>query len=553
MSIALDELRLVPLGGLGEIGMNCLALEQGEDIVVVDCGVTFPTTENGSDIVHPRLDYLFERRDKVRGIVITHGHEDHIGAIPYLLDEIDVPVWAPAHAMGLIRLRLQEWQFDLSALRLRITSIGERFSVGSFDIEPIRVTHSIADATALAIRTVAGTIVHTGDFKLDDHPADGEITDEARLSELGDEGVRLLLSDSTNVDARGTSASERDVGDELDSIVSSAPARVVVGIFASNIQRLVHLGDIAMKTGRKIVLLGRSVLNHVRVATSVGRLHWPSDLVVAPDIGVTMPRRRVLVIASGTQAEGPAALARLATGEHPRFKLDEGDRVVFSSRTIPGNDRPVYDLYGQFLRRGIEVMSRVTHPRVHASGHAHRDEQLRMIQLVRPRSFLPVHGTRHHLHRHAELARDAGVEDVLIAENGEVVTISPSASLAKAGRVPSGRVFTLDGSPIADEVLRERAHIARRGVLSVAIALNDRGGLASRPALACSGVVGPLDRDVLVRAERAVEHAVDLALKDRRGPDEIVDAARLAARRAVDSHTGQKPYVLVSLLRAEAS
>lgn len=531
--------------------MNCLALEQGQDIVVIDCGVTFPSVDNGSDILHPRFDYLLERRDRVRGIVITHGHEDHIGAIPYLLDEIDVPVWAPAHAMGLIKLRLGEWQFDLDALPLKTTHVGQTFRVGSFEFEPIRVTHSIADATALAIKTAAGTIVHTGDFKLDDHPADGELTDEARLRELGDEGVRLLLSDSTNVDARGTAASEREVGDELAQIVEGAETRVIIGIFASNVQRLLHLGDIAMRTGRRIVLLGRSVMNHVRVATSVGRLRWPSDLVVAPDVGQQMPRREVMVIASGTQAETQAALARLSTGEHPRFKLDEGDLVVFSSRTIPGNDRAVYDLYGAFLRAGMQVVSRATHPRVHASGHAHRDEQLRMIELVRPRSFLPVHGTLHHLHRHAELARDAGVDDVLIAENGDVVTIGTDRALAKNGRVPSGRVYTLDGTAISDEVLRERTQLGRKGVLTVAIALDDRGALASAPALACYGVVGPLERDVLVRAERAVEHAVDVALKDRVRPEELVEAARLAARRVIDAHTGQKPYVLVSVLRED--
>ena len=548
-----EELRVIPLGGLGEIGMNCLALEQRGEILVIDCGVSFPSADNGSDIVHPRLDYLLDNRERLRGLVITHGHEDHIGAVPYLLDEVDVPVWAPAHAMALIKLRLGEWQLDTSALPLNVTVPGRPFSVGSFELEPIRVTHSIADATALAIRTVAGLVVHTGDFKLDEDPVDGELTDELRLAALGDEGVRLLLSDSTNVDARGSAASERRVGAELATIIEAARGRVVVGIFASNVQRLLCLGEIAMRTGRRIVLLGRSVMNHVRVAASVGRLKWPSDLVVPPDVGQAMPRKEVMVIASGTQAEPQAALSRLASGEHPRFKVDEGDLVVFSSRTIPGNDRAVYDLYGALLRRGLEVSSRATHPGVHTSGHAHRDEQLRMIELVRPNAFVPVHGTLHHLHRHAELARDAGVDDVLVAENGDVVTLGRERPLAKAGHVPSGKVFTYDGTAIPDDVLKERAQLGRKGVVTVALALDAAGRLAAQPMLTCSGVLGPLERDVLLRAERAVEHATRVALRERATDEQIAESARLAARRIVDAHTGQKPLVLVNLVRTTST
>lgn len=533
--------------------MNCLLLEQGQDLIMVDCGVTFPNEDNGVDVLHPRFDYVLQRRDQLRGVFITHGHEDHIGALPYLLDQVDVPIWAPAHALGLIRHRLSEWQFELDSLRLHTTRVRERYQLGSFEVEPIRVTHSIADATALAIDTCAGKLLHTGDFKLDPHPADGEVTDEARLSELGDAGVRLLLSDSTSIDSQGWSASELVVGQELERVIAESPARAIVGMFASNVQRLQHLGDIARITKRRIVLLGRSVLNHVRVASEVGRLSWPSDLVVSPEAGQVLPRHRVLVIASGTQAEGPAALSRLAKGEHPRFKLEAGDRVLFSSRIIPGNDRAVVELYGALLKLGVEVCSRASHPKLHASGHAYRGEQERMIELVRPRAFMPLHGTVHHLYRHAQLARDMGVDDVLVMENGDIVTLGASQPLSKAGRAPSGRVPTMDGTAIDEDVLRERAQLGRKGILSVALATDGSGTrLLGRPVVAGYGVVGPFDQDVLAAAEDASQRVFEESIAAGEAGDGVQEAVRLAARRVVDAHVGQKPHVLVSLVRARA-
>ena len=264
--------------------MNCLVLEQQQGIVLVDCGVTFPSTDLGIDVYHPRFDYLVARSDRVLGVVITHGHEDHVGALPYLLGALDVPVFAPPHALELARQRLAEHDFDAAEIDLVTVHPGRPFEVGPFGFEPIRVTHSITDATALAIRTAAGTVIHTGDFKLDPFPPDGELTDELRLMELGEEGVRLLLSDSTNVDSPGAAGSERDVGDALGEIVARARGRVVIGMFASNVQRLRLLGEIAARAGRRVCLLGRSVMTHVRVAETVGRLRWPSDLVVAPEV-----------------------------------------------------------------------------------------------------------------------------------------------------------------------------------------------------------------------------------------------------------------------------
>jgi ribonuclease J len=308
------------------------------------------------------------------------------------------------------------------------------------------------------------------------------------------------------------------------------------------------LADAAKRTGRRIVLLGRSVVNQVRAAHAVGRLAWPSDLVVSPEYAATCPRDRVLVVTSGTQAERGSGLSRLATGTHPVLKVEPGDMVVFSSRIIPGNDRPVFDLYTALLRQGIELVSRTTNAAVHASGHAHRGELVRMIELVRPRAFVPVHGTLHHLLRHAELARDAGVDDVLVMENGDVIAVGPERGLAKVGRVPSGRVATAGGDPVPSEVLRERAQLGRSGVVTVAVALGPTS-LAARPVVKSYGVVGPLDHDVLVRAERAVEHAV-MDWLERRHAEGLEEEIRLTTRRVIESQTGARPIVVVSVVRS---
>ncbi len=544
---AADELRLIPLGGLGEIGMNCLALEAEGRVLLVDCGVTFPSDDAGVDVLHPRFDYVTARPQDVLGVVITHGHEDHIGALPYLLDELDVPVFAPPHALELIRARLAEHGFPASSVRLETVRVNERFDLGPFGVEPLRVTHSIADATALAIRTPAGLVMHTGDFKLDEAPADGELTDVRRLEELGDEGVRLLLSDSTNVDSPGTGATESSVGLALEQVVAAAPERVVVGMFASNVQRLILLGAIARRTRRRICLVGRSVVNHVAAATAVGRLAWPSDLVVPPEMAASMARRDVLVIASGTQAEPHAALSRLASGNYPKLRLDPGDTVVFSSRIIPGHDRQVFDLYAALLRAGADVVTRTTCAGIHASGHAHRGELERMIELTRPRSFVPVHGTLHHLRRHAELARDMGVADVHVAENGDVVALGRDAPLETVGRVASGRVAAASGSVIAEEVLRERKQLGRSGVVAVSVALHG-GRLSSSPEVRAYGVVAPLDKDALHDATKAATRAAEAQLAaPRLDPAAFEEAVRVAVRRAVDAHTAGRPIVLVSI------
>ncbi len=534
--------------------MNAMVLEEDGDAILVDCGVTFDDRGLGVDVVHPDFSALDALR--VRGVVLTHGHEDHIGALPYLLRRHDVPVYGPKYALGLVRERLAEHEI-LSWAKLVETTTRVPFEVGPFRIEPVRVTHSIADATALVIETSAGRVVHTGDFKFDDDPPDGERFDEARLREVGDAGVALLLSDSTNVDARGDAAGgERGVGEALGSIVREAKGAVVVAMFASNVHRLRMLGEIAEETRRRIVPLGRSVQTHARVARSTGYIQWRSDLAWPAERARELPRDRVLAIATGTQAESRAALARLARGELTDFELQPGDTVILSARVIPGNEPEVFALLGDLLRRGVELRTWMSDRGVHVSGHAHAGEQRRMLDLVRPRSFVPVHGTLHHLHRHAALARAQGVGDVHVIENGQVIALDArSPTLRRDGTVPTGRVHAFAGRAIAESTLRERMTLAEQGVAFVVVRLDAKGAVAAEPSIVTRGVV---DEDasahVLAEARGEVVRAIDEARFARRGapwPDveAIREAARLAVRRAFARGLGFKPVTVVEVVR----
>jgi ribonuclease J len=546
-----SSIRLVPLGGLGEIGMNCLAVECGESIVVIDCGVTFPQSDLGVDVYHPDFSYLEERRDRIAGVVITHGHEDHIGALPYLLRRLNVPVWAPAHAMALARERLAEREFDLRQLRLRTLVPRETYTVGPLTIEPIRVTHSIADACALILHTPAGIVLHTGDFKFDPSPPDGELTDFERIEQVASQGVRLLLSDSTNIDAPGTSGTEKDAGAAVEHLVSGAPGRVVIGLFASNVQRLMMLGEIAQRHRRRICLLGRSANTQVRVATEIGKLKWPSDLLVPFESVQAVPRASLMVLAGGTQAEPVAALWRLATRTHQALSLDAGDRLILSSRIIPGNDPSVFRMMGHFLRQGVDVHSRITDPGVHVSGHAHRDEQRRMIELVRPASFIPVHGTLHHLHRHAELARSAGQHDVTVAENGDVLEVGQT-SIRKIDVTPVGKIATYDGEDISDDVLQQREMLGRTGIAVVTLMVDARGQLLAPPSLSTRGILDEGEDMDLLRSA-AIEIAQALSKRpftsERPSDEQIVEVAQRAVRRHLDGVSGRRPVAVVHVVR----
>lgn len=541
--------RIVPLGGLGEIGMNCMALETGQGILVLDCGIGFPHDEPGVDVVHPDFRYLWERREEVLGVVITHGHEDHIGALPYLLRRLPVPVWAPEYAAALIRSRLAEHR-DVSIPDLRITVPRERFRVGPFEIEPLRVTHSIPDATALAIDTPAGRIFHTGDFKLESAPLDGQESDEERFRALGDDGVDVMLSDSTNVDVPGRAGRERDVAGTLKKVILRCEGRVLAAVFASNVFRLQTLCDVAVASGRRITFLGRSVENHVRAATDLRRLRVPSDLVISADKALSVRPGELLAVTGGTQAEPGSGLARIARGEYPRLVLDRGDTVIFSSRVIPGNERAVFQLACDLERRGVDVHFRVTDGDLHASGHGGREEQRRMLELIRPRAFVPVHGTFHHLRRHAELARDAGVRTVDVIENGQTVVLR-GGELRRDENVPVGRIFVDEHVDVDEDTLSERMQLALGGVVFATMELDARGGLVGRPMVTTCGVVVD-DPDAV--GEAVAAEAIRESLRIARGPLErledrnAIDAARAALRR-VYRVGAKRPMVVVHVQR----
>lgn len=545
------SIRLVPLGGLGEIGMNCLALESDEGILLIDCGVTFPHSDIGIDVFHPDFSYIESRRERLLGVVITHGHEDHIGALPYLLKRADVPVWGPEHALTLARERLAERGFDLRHLRLNTMVPRARYVIGPFTVEPVRVTHSITDACALILRTPAGIVVHTGDYKFDPSPPDGETTDLERLEQIGNEGVRLLLSDSTNIDAPGTSGTERTVGTAIDRLVADAQGRVVLGLFSSNVQRLRMIGDIARRYRRRICLLGRSVHTHVRVASQCGRLDWPSDLLVNSDAAQAVPRSGLMVLASGTQGEPVAALWRLSDWEHPALRLDPDDRLVLSSRIIPGNEPSVFRMMGKFLRRGIEVRSRISDPDIHVSGHAHRDEQKRMYELIRPRSFIPVHGTLHHLYRHAGFAKQWGANDVIVAENGDVIEVTEE-SVRRTGTIEVGKIATYEGEEISDDVLREREALGRTGVAVVTLMVDARGQLLAPPLLSTRGILDDgEDLDLLRGAALEISQALagHPFTSERPTDEQIIETAQRAVRKRLDGITGRRPVAVVHVVR----
>jgi ribonuclease J len=539
--------------------MNCLALEQEGEVLVIDCGVTFDDRGLGVDVIH--ADFAALDPYRLAGIFVTHGHEDHIGAIPYLLKRSHAPVYGPRYALGLVRERAAEHEI-LDHVDLHEVTPRTRVRVGPFDVEPIRVTHSIADSTALAIRTAAGLVVHTGDFKFDEAPPDGETFDVERFEELSREGVRLLFSDSTNIDAKGPTGSEEGVGQALEAIVAGAKQAVVVGMFASNVHRLRLLGDIARRHGRKIVPLGRSVSTHARVARATARstgdqagapyLEWPGDLVWPAERARELPRRAVLGVATGTQGEEAAALSRLARGEHPAFDLAAGDVVVMSSRVIPGNEGDVMRVMGHLLRRGVELRSWWSDRAVHVSGHAHREEQRRMIEMVKPRSFIPVHGTLHHLLRHAALATELGVPDVCVLENGDMAELGEGA-LRKIGRVRAGRVHVFARRALSAGLLNERMALAAHGAAHVVVPVDAGGRPAGEVSLVTRGVLDETtDAHLLAAARNEVVAALE-ELTGRPGPErsdaELAETARQAVRRSLSRVLGFKPVTTASVLR----
>lgn len=515
--------------------MNCAALICGDTTIAIDCGVKF-TDEHGADLVHPDFGWLLDQN--LSAIIITHGHEDHIGALPYLLKEVRAPVYAPPYAAALIEDRLAE--HCLKDVDLRVSPAGNRERIGSISVERFGVHHSIADATGLILDTPVGTLVHTGDFKIESNPCEGQRFDQDRLEQLSAEGVRLLLSDSTGAEVEGRARLERDAERALEEWIAQCPHRAVVATFSSNAFRLRAVLRIAREQGRKVCLLGMSVNKHTEVARKL-RLIPPIDsLLVAPEEVDAFPREQVLILAGGTQGEPGSALTRLAREEHTSVHLDAGDTVIFSSRIIPGNEVAVHDVINRFERRGLQVITRDEHPEVHASGHGSREEQRAMIRIVKPRAFVPVHGTHHHRRRHLELATQEGIGQSQLIENGNVLEVSRK-QMRVVGSVPVGRVYVDGTQPLSTAVMGERRDMAAGGLVAVLFSIRS-GRLRQVPTVFSRGVFEETNR---TRLERTIAEHVRNRLKGRRffAPEDAEEAAIAAARRFLMQNHRKRPLV----------
>jgi ribonuclease J len=541
------KLRYIPLGGLGEVGRNMWALEWENQVLVVDAGLMFPSGEmHGIDLVIPDISYLLRKDKKVLGIVLTHGHEDHIGALPFVLKRLNVPVFSTRLTLGLVKPKLKEHRV-LRESDLREVRQGDQFRLGPFRVEMIPVCHSIPDACALAIRTPVGTVVYTGDFKLDDDPPEGRPTDLARLGQIGREGVLLLLSDSTNAEREGHSGSERDLIEPFERIFRDAPARIVVASFASNLHRIQQLITLAEEFGRRVVVAGRSLQTNVKTAQELGFLRVPSGMIVPLKQVDSVPPSKVLLLMAGSQGEPMSSLSRYANRSHPAVGVREGDWVVISATPIPGNETLVNRTINNLYKHGGEVFYSTT-AKVHVSGHAYRDEIRTMIDTVRPRFFIPVHGEFRQLLHNSRIALAAGVpaENVRIVEDGQVVALDQD-SMGLGEQVPAGYVF-VDGLGIGDVeqvVLGDRSHLAEDGMVIVTIGLDrTTGALRSGPDLISRGFMEEgQSGEVLEEARRAVSDELR-RFQGEPEPAAVAESAHDAVQRVIYRRTKRQPMVI---------
>ena len=545
--------RLIPLGGLGEIGLNMMLVEFGDDVVAVDCGLMFPDPDEmpGIDYVIPDFSYAVAKRDGFRAVLLTHGHEDHIGALPYLLRTTRIPVYGTPLTLALVAEKLREHNL-LETADLRPMKPHDRIEAGPFRIEPIRVTHSIADGIGLAIDTPVGTIVHTGDFKLDPSPLDGETPDYKRFTELGEHGVLLLCSDSTNVGRPGHTRSELDVGVALRERFQRASGRIVVATFASHIHRIQQVLTLAAEHGRRVALLGMSMEKNVRVASELGYLRVPADLVMPLDDLVALPSGRQVILSTGSQGEPNSALSLLATGEHRAMQVERGDLVIISARVIPGNERTIGRVINALLRRGADVLYE-DNAFVHVSGHASQEDLKLMLNLTRPRYFMPVHGEYRHLLGHARLAESVGLasDRVFLVEDGAVVEMTKTAARV-IGHLPVDRVL-VDGKGIGDigsVVLRDRQILAESGLVAVSLVIDRTGRVVSGPEIASRGFVYMQEnRPLIDEIKQAVMDAVTGRDPATPGDREAIGAlVRTTVRQFINQRFQRKPIVLPIIL-----
>lgn len=501
-----EKLRVIPLGGLGEIGKNMMVLECGNDLIVIDSGLEFPDDELlGIDLVIPDFSYLVENKNRLRAVVLTHGHEDHIGALPYVLKELRVPVYGTRLTLGLVKGKLEEFDLGYDP-DFRVVKAGDKVPIGCFEVEFIHVNHSIADSVALGIKTPVGYVIHTGDYKIDQTPVDGEVMDLHTFAAYGHRGVLLLMSDSTNVERPGFTQSERSVGEAFEEAFERVRGRIIIASFASNVHRIQQIMDAAAHHRRKVAVVGRSVEKVVDIALELGYLRVPDHTLVDVDTIDHLPAHQVVIITTGTQGEPMSALSRIAMSEHKKVSILPGDTVIISANPIPGNERLVSRVVNHLFRQGAEVIYE-RFSGMHASGHASQEEQKLMLNLVRPRYFMPVHGEYRHLKRHALMAEELGIpsSNVFVMENGDVLELtSHSARLGE--RVNAGKVL-VDGLGVGDVgniVLRDRRLLAQDGILIVVVTINKQtGAVIAGPDIISRGFVYMREAESLVEEAKA--------------------------------------------------
>jgi ribonuclease J len=540
------KLKIIPLGGLGEVGKNMTAYEINNQILVVDAGIMFPKNDMlGIDYIVPDYEYLRQKANKVVGIVITHGHEDHIGAIHHLLSDINVPVYATRLTRGLIEVKLARNNGAANKAMLNTVEAGDTVEIGPFKVEFFHICHSIPDAVGLGITTSAGLVIHMSDFKFDHTPVDGWPTDYAKLAEFSKRGVDLLLSDSTNAERPGWTPSEMVIGPALDKVFNEAPGRVIIATFASLISRIQQVADAAAKHGRKMALAGSSMVDNVKIARKLRYLEIPDDVLVPLDQALQMQAHKVVIMCTGSQGEPSSIVGRLSAGTNRQFDLKPNDTVVLSSHPIPGNEETISKTINRLLRRGANVIYDALAP-VHVSGHASQEEQKLLLNMVKPKHFLPIHGELRQLKRHAALAVEVGIpeENVIVVENGQVVELS-GGKIKLGDRIPGGYVF-VDGQSIGDvdyDIMRERGKLARNGIFLIDISVDKLDGrLLHDPEIITRGFVSPEDaEEIIPEVRKRIMEVVDGGGWDNE--KDIVNAVK----SYLYEETKRRPMVLVTL------
>jgi ribonuclease J len=549
-----QSLTVIPLGGLGEFGMNMMALRVADDIIVIDAGMMFPESELlGVDLVIPDITYLKQNRAHVRAIVLTHGHEDHIGALPYILRDLNVPVYGTRFTLALVKKRLDEAGLLKSTTLREVIPGGRLVEIGPFEIEFIPVTHSTIDCVALAVRTPLGVIIHTGDFKIDQTPVGGAPFDLHAFARYGHEGVLALFSDSTNVERPGFTGSERNIVPRIEELCRSAPRRVILSCFASSIHRIQQVIDIAGRVGRKVAFVGRSMIDNVEIAHSLEYLRIPDGMVVRPQDIRGFDPKRLLILASGSQAEPMSSLSRIAVDNHRFVSVDENDSVILSARIIPGNEKAIFRMLDHMFRRRALVYYDNSAGTIHVSGHASQEEQKLVLQLVKPKYFIPVHGEYRHLFRHAALAYQLGCVsgEILVLEDGHTLEFTEDGAFRR-DPVTAGRVCVDSGSleEIEDVVIRDRKHLSEDGVVVPIIAIDKHTGrMESQPEIVTRGMFSDNGTEFLAGAREVVLKTVEQSNAEEKSDWSVIkEKIRVDLKRYINKQTSKRPLILPVIL-----